>query len=333
MGGESLAIDLHAHCVPPAYFQLLQEDASRFGTTYGEDEKGQPYVEHPGRGRALFTQGFWDPGTILKRLEMYRIDRQILSPPPQLFHYDLIPELGLEIAKLWNDSMVDFTLPYANRLGAMASVPLQDPVAAAEELRRAVRDKGLLGVEIGTNVNGVYLDNPSLAPFYEEASSLEVPVLVHPWNPPGTDRMNEYALFEVVAFPLDTTICLIRLMLSGTLDRFPGVKFCFVHAGAYVPTLLGRIRRGLEVYPEYARNMNADPEEYLRRLHFDSIILDSTALRNAISIIGADKFFLGSDHPFGVGDLDPVGSVEAVGLKTDQEAAIMEDNAKRLLRE
>jgi aminocarboxymuconate-semialdehyde decarboxylase len=111
------------------------------------------------------------------------------------------------------------------------------------------------------------------------------------------------------------------------------VKFCFVHAGAYVPTLLGRIRRGLEVYPEYARNMNADPEEYLRRLYFDTIILDSTALRNTISIIGADKFFLGSDHPFGVGDLDPVGSVEAVGLKTDQEAAIMEDNAKRLLRE
>ncbi len=328
-----MAIDLHAHCVPPAYFQLLKEDAPRFNTTYGEDEEGRPYVEHPGRGRALFTRDFWDPEAIVERLDRYRIDRQVLSPPPQLFHYDLAPELGLEIARLWNDSMVDFTQAHLNRFGALASVPLQDPPAAAEELRRAVKAKGLLGVEIGTNINGTYLDNPALTPFFEEASALGVPVLVHPWNPPGVDRMGEYALFEVVAFPLDTTICLIRLMLSGTLDRFPDVKFCFVHAGAYVPTLLGRIRRGMEVYPEYSRNMKATPEEYMRRLHFDTIILSPAALRNVISIVGVDRFFLGSDHPFGIGDPDPVGSVESAKLQPDQQAAIMEENAKRLLGE
>ncbi len=326
-----MSIDLHAHCVPEAYFRLMETGAARFNTRYGEDEKGQPFVEHPGRGRATFTAGFFDQDVIRKRLDEARLDRQVFSPPPQLFHYDLNPDRGLEIAQVWNDSMVEFTKADPKRFGALASVPLQSPQDAAYELRRAIKGNGLLGVEIGTNVNGKYLDDPALAPFFEEASALGVPVLVHPWNPAGADRMGEYALFETVAFPLDSTICIIRLMLSGTFDRFPGVRFCFVHAGAYVPTLLGRIRRALEVYPEFGKDLKATPEEYLQRLYLDTIVLSPAALRYVISLVGTDHLFLGSDHPFGVGDPDPVSSVEALGLPADQEAAILEGTVKRLL--
>ncbi|MDP6087002.1 MAG: amidohydrolase family protein [Nitrospinota bacterium] len=326
-----MTIDLHAHYVPGAYLRLMQKEAARFNTRYGEDDEGRPYVEHPGRGRAFFTNEFTDKDAIRARMDKARLDRQIFSPPPQLFHYDLAPAPGLEIARLWNDSMAELTAEDPERFCALASVPLQSPEAAATELRRAVKEKGLLGVEIATNINGKYLDESELDPFFEEAASLGAPVLVHPWNPPGGDRMSEYALFEVAAFPFDSTVCLIRLMLSGTLDRFPDVRFCFVHAGAYVPTLLGRIRRGMEVYPDMAGSLKAGPEEYLRRLHFDTIILSAPALRFVIDCVGIDRLFLGSDHPFGVGDPDPVASVEALGLPPDQEAAIMEGNAKRLL--
>ncbi|MFQ5912997.1 MAG: amidohydrolase family protein [Nitrospinota bacterium] len=326
-----MAIDLHAHCVPQAYLRLMEKGSARFNTRYGEDEQGRPYVEHPGRGRAVFTREFWDIDVIRKRIEGARLDRQIFSPPPQLFHYDLEPELGLEIARLWNDSMAEFAAADPDRFGALASVPLQSPEVAAAELRRAVQEKRLSGVEVGTNCNGKYLDDPALGPFYEEAAALGVPVLVHPWNPAGADRMGEYALFEVAAFPLDTTICLIRLMLSGTLDRFPGVRFCFVHAGAFVPTLLGRIRRALEVYPAFAKDSKAAPEDYLRRLHFDTIVLSAPTLRYVIDRVGTERLFLGSDHPFGVGDPDPVSSVEALNLPPDQAAAVLEGNARRLL--
>ncbi len=326
-----MAIYLHAHCVPEAYLRLMEKEAERFNTRYGEDDEGRPYVEHPGRGRAVFTPEFWDKEAIRKRMEGVRLDRQIFSPPPQLYHYDLDRELGLEIAGLWNDSMAEFVAEDPEHFGALASVPLQDPETAAAELRRAVREKGLLGVEVGTNRDGKYLDDPALGPFYEEAAALGVPVLVHPWNPAGADRMGEFAMFEVVAFPLDSTICMIRLMLSGTLDRFPGVRFCFVHAGAFVPTLVGRIRRALEVYPDLAKNLKAPPEEYLRRLYFDTIALSAPVLQYVIDLVGADRLFLGSDHPFGIGDPDPVSSVEALNLPPDQATAILEGNAEKLL--
>ncbi|MBI2880924.1 MAG: amidohydrolase family protein [Candidatus Tectomicrobia bacterium] len=326
-----MAIDLHAHCVPEAYLRLMRNEAARFNTRYGEDEEGWPYVEHPGRGRSVFTRDFWDKEVIRKRIEGVRLDRQIFSPPPQLFHYDADPDLGLEVARLWNDSMAESAAADPERFGALASVPLQSPERAAAELRRAVREKGLLGAEIGTNCNGRYLDDPALEPFYEEAAALGAPVLVHPWNPAGADRAGEYALFEVAAFPFDSTLCLIRLMLSGTLDRFPNVRFCFVHAGAFVPFLVGRIRRALEVYPALAKNLKRSPESYLRRLHFDTIALSEAVLRYVVDLVGAERLFLGSDHPFGIGDPDPVSSVEALRLPPEQAAAILHENARRLL--
>ena len=100
-----MAIDLHAHFVPEAYLRLMQKEAARFNTRYGEDDEGRPYVEHPGRGRAVFTKDFTEKGVIRARLDRARLDRQVFSPPPQLFHHDLDPEPGLEIARLWNDSV------------------------------------------------------------------------------------------------------------------------------------------------------------------------------------------------------------------------------------
>ncbi|MFQ5692253.1 MAG: amidohydrolase family protein [Nitrospinota bacterium] len=328
-----MAIDLHAHHVPEAYFRLMEREAARFQTRYGEDENGWPYVEHGGRGRVVFTREFWDKRVILKRIRSAGLDRQIFSPPPQLFYYNLDPDLGLEIARLWNDAAAELTAADPGRFGALASVPLQSPERAAEELRRAVREKGLLGVEVGTNCDGRYLDDPDFGPFYEEAASLGVPVLVHPWNPAGADRMADYALFEIVGFPLDSTICLIRLMLSRTLDLFPDVHFCFVHAGAYMPALVGRIRRALQVYPDLAKSLKRSPESYLRRIYYDTIVLNARALRHVVDLVGAERLFLGSDHPFGIGDPDPISSVEALNLPPDQTAAILEGNVKRLLGE
>jgi aminocarboxymuconate-semialdehyde decarboxylase len=189
----------------------------------------------------------------------------------------------------------------------MASVPLNVPGAAAEELRRAHEDLGLVGVEIGTSVGSWMLDAPELDPFFEAAAELRTPVMLHPHKsmlgdglPPGLDR---FFLSNLLGNSLETATAATRLILGGVLDRHPGLLIQLVHGGGYFPYQLGRLQRGYELRETVREEAARGPREYMDNFLVDTVLYDPTAIGFLLDMFGPDRVVFGTDLPFDMADL------------------------------
>ncbi|MBV8512177.1 MAG: amidohydrolase family protein, partial [Xanthobacteraceae bacterium] len=114
---------------------------------------------------------------------------------------------------------------------------MQDPDAAAQELRRAVTVLGFSGGYLSSNVNGRYLDSEEFTPIFAQATTLGVPLFVHPSNPPARERMTKYELAVVAGYLFDTTLNVFNMIFGGLFDRFPSLRLCCTHLGGYAPLL------------------------------------------------------------------------------------------------
>ncbi len=239
---------------------------------------------------------------------------------------------GLAMAQVANDEYAALQAKYPHRFVGAAAVPLQDPKRAIEELDRAVRVKGLRGVNLLANIQGNYLDAPEFVPFFERVQELGVPVLVHPTDPGGAIAADEYALFAHVGYPVDTTVAIARLIFSGVFERFPRIRWVFFHGGGAAPYLGGRwdqgYRRG---FPE-ASGLSRLPSEYLAAIYFDTLLYQPEGLRFLARVVGTDHILMGTDYPYALmADEDPVGTVRSVpGLRAVERVKILGGNAARL---
>jgi aminocarboxymuconate-semialdehyde decarboxylase len=220
-----------------------------------------------------------------------------------------------------------------DRFLAMATAPLQAPRLAAEELRYARDELGMVGVEIATTVAGVDLVSAQLDPFWSVAADLELLVLLHPMEPlPGID-LRKHFLHNIVGRPAETTIAIARMMMAGVFERHPGLRVCVVHGGGFLPYQIGRMQQGWQSMPGVADvDLSTPPMEVLRQLYFDTILHNPMALRYLIDLVGSDRIVLGSDYPFEAGDLDPLTTVDSVPDLTEAERlAIVSGTARTLL--
>jgi len=211
-------------------------------------------------------------------------------------------------------------------LSALATVPLQDGKLAAKVLEEAL-DAGFHGAMIATQPKGIggNLDDPSLDPFWEVASARGAGIFLHPHYLCNDDRLDGYDLVNAVGRLADTTIAVARLLFAGHLTRFPGMKLLLSHAGGALPYALGRFKRNKAIHPDYA-----DPEQNFRQLYFDTVLFEPLALRFLVDLVGADRVMLGSDYPFGIGDLEPCGVVDRTVLTAAEREAILGGNAARI---
>ena len=325
-----MTIDVHCHYIPPAYLELVRREGARMGVRL-EPGEGQGTLA-VGTARLAVTSAFTDLAVQRAEMDASGVALRLLSPPPQLLGYGMDAGVAGEASRLINDATAEAVGRSGDRFAAWALAPLQDPGRAAREAERAVGRLGLAGLYIGSNVNGRGLDSTELYPLYEAAEHLDAPILVHPWEPPGAGRLHDFHLAALAGFLFDTTIQAVRLIFSGTLDRFPRLTFVLCHAGGYLIPLAGRIRRECAVTPSMGAALKAPLANYLRRFAYDTIGLDAGYLRHVIETVGADHFVLGSDRPFGLGDPDPVASVRALDLPPAERDAIFAGNARRLLR-
>ena len=190
--------------------------------------------------------------------------------------------------------------------------------------------EGFPGVMIGTQPEGRggNLDDPALEPFWSAASALEACVFVHPMFGCDDARLNDYGLVNTVGRGVDTTIAISRLLFSGTLQRHEGARIVVAHGGAALPYMLGRLSRNFSIHP----GKLADPLDGFKRLYFDSVLHDPVALKLLCDHAGPGRVMLGSDYPFPIGDLEPIGIVEQSGLDATSMKAIMGGTAERILR-
>ncbi|MPZ51426.1 MAG: amidohydrolase family protein [Acidimicrobiia bacterium] len=328
-----MTYDVHAHCIPTDLIDLLRSDGSQFGIEVVEDDRGVS-VLLAGGGRLGPLRGILgDVDARLRAMDASGVDVQLISSWVDLTAYALDPGPGAAYSRRFNRILTDETARRPGRFLALGTVPLQDPRAAAEELRFAVEDLGMVGVEIATTVDGTALDQADLEPFWETAAALRCLVLIHPCDPlPGADLGRNF-LDNMVGRPAESTVAIGHLIFGGILERHPDLVVCVVHGGGFVPFQLGRMQRGFDAVPHMsAQNISTPPTELARRLYYDTVLHDSRALAFLVNLVGADRVVMGTDYPFEMGDPDPVATVRSIPDLSDEDRhLILEGNVERIL--
>ena len=253
------------------------------------------------------------------------LDVQLLSPPPWIVNGDLAS------VERVNDAIAADADARRDRFIGMATIPMQEPEEAARELERCVKELGLHGVELLTNVHGENLHQARFAPVYRKMVELDVAAFVHPQNVLGRDRLSEFFMVNIVGNPTDTAVAAGCLVFGGVLAEMPSLRFVLAHGGGTCPLLRGRWEHAWEEGLIEDAVITRPPSEYIRLLYFDSLTHSVPALNHLVETMGSDRVMLGSDYPFGMGDYTPPVSVAALPHLSDaQREAIHGENAIRV---
>jgi aminocarboxymuconate-semialdehyde decarboxylase len=235
-----------------------------------------------------------------------------------------------------NEKLAELCASRPDRFAAFASLALQYPDLAVQQLETAVKKQGLRGAAVGASVLGEDFSDPKFHPVWAKAEELGAVLFIHPQNTPELAKRlkGNGWLANTIGNPLDTTIALQHLIFEGTLDRFPGLKIIAAHGGGYLGSYAPRSDHACFVSPQ---NCNPDiklrkkPTEYLNQLYFDSLVFTAEALRHLVAQVGAGQIVLGSDHPI-PWEEHPVDHVLATATLSEQDKlAILGGNAARLL--
>lgn len=326
-----MIVDVHVHYIAPAVFESLRRGGAGAGVRLlpGDGIRLQVGDEAPTRPLLpalytldLHTKFFADRG----------IDRAVFGPLMDVAGYALPPAAGAAWSRMQNEALAAALagLPGAHR--GLATVPLQDPALAAAELMVAVRDLGLRGAMIDPNALGRPLGDAAFDPFWRAAADLQAPVVLHPFLLEAVERFGRHYLHNLVGYPFETTLAAAGLIMGGTLDRFPALDVVLVHGGGFLPYHIGRFDRAHQTRPEARVDGAGLPSGYLRRFHYDTLVQRPDALGYLVRTVGHDRVVLGSDHPFWMGDPDPLRVVRDARLAAGEEAAILGGNAARLFR-
>jgi aminocarboxymuconate-semialdehyde decarboxylase len=326
-----MRIDIHTHFIPRSFIDQARRGQAIGGVTI-QNENGLERAIHPEGYRYPLFPKFWDVEAKLADMDSLGIDISILSVPPSILFYWLDSGPAKEFCQQANEAVAEMAAKSGGRLYGLATVPLQDPEAAAAELRRAVTDLGLRGVEIGTRMEDIPLDDERFEPFFAAAAELDVPVMLHPYVTVTPPEWAKFYLKNLVGNPLETGVAASRLILSGCLDRHPNLAIVIVHGGGFMPYQIGRLDHGFRVRGETSARISAPPSSYLRRFYFDTVTHASLPLKFLVELVGADRVVFGTDIPFDMADLNFEEIIAATGLDEATLDAINRANTSRLLR-
>jgi aminocarboxymuconate-semialdehyde decarboxylase len=323
-----MIVDVHNHYYPPAYLDALRSGESSVRIT--EDTAGNPLLHYPGDYNVA-VRGHRDIDYRAGVLAELGVDTQVLTLTTPGTHVETAATAA-RLASLVNDDFASVVRDRKGRFAALATLPLNDPAAAARELERAITQLGLPGAMLFSNVNGTALADPRFWPMYEVANAHGAVLHIHPTAPVGVEAMTDFWLMPLVGFPLDTTLAAAKLVFAGVFARFPRIRWVLSHLGGAIPYLAERLDRGFHAFRECRANLEQPPSEYLRQLYYDTVNFDPAALQLAISFAGTDHILAGSDYPHQIGSIPAMlQAIRGLPISEHDKAAILGRNAAGLL--
>ncbi|MGH2597991.1 MAG: amidohydrolase family protein [Candidatus Rokuibacteriota bacterium] len=328
-----LGIDVHAHFFPERFIRAIEVGGGPSGGRVDRSDPRGPAIKVKGGGTPPLEARYYDLARRVASMNKQGVAVQALSLTAPMVYWGQ-GELGARLAREWNDGASEAHTAYPDRFVVCATLPMQDPAAALAELDRASRLPGVRAVYLGTNVNGRDLSDPEFFPVLERCQAFGLPVMLHPFNVNGAERLKPYYLTNLLGNPYDTGIAAANLIFGGVLDRLPRLQVVLPHAGGAFPYVWGRLQRGQKVRPEASKGAKKPVRAYLRRFTYDTISHDAGALRYLIDTVGADRVMLGTDFCFDMGYERPLDVIRDKGVKLSraEQARVIRENAARLLR-
>ncbi|KAF2098900.1 amidohydrolase [Rhizodiscina lignyota] len=342
-------VDVHSHLYPTFYFDLLK---SRTVAPYVKDNKFINRASAAGAGKPIIPV-LYDVQTKIKFMDLHKIDISILSIGNPWLDF-LEPEGAGEVAKEVNDKFNELCAAVPNRLFFFACLPLSgshDVILA--EIKRVSSLSHVRGIVMGCNGMGEGLDDPSLIQVYRTLAENNLPIFLHPnyglpeevWG----KRAKEYGQILPISmgFPLETTIAMTRLILSGAFQEVPELRFIVSHAGGTLPFLAGRVENAIDHDRLWHSQGKAKADRRTiwdvlkKNVYMDGIVYDKIPLKMAVEAAGSDRVMFGTDHPFflPVDGGDEIPSMwsneravrEGFGKESKEYQQIMGENAIKLL--
>jgi aminocarboxymuconate-semialdehyde decarboxylase len=316
-GKRIKTIDVHAHCLFHEATALLGEEAAKALV---------PPVHNSADDYLVIEQR-------LKAMDSQAIDLEVLSINP--FWYGKDRDLAEKIVSIQNERLAELVASQPDRFAAFASLTLQDPMLAVQQLETAMKKQGMKGAAIGDRVAGDEFSNPKFDPVWKKAEELGAVLFIHPLAQPELSKRwkGNGWLASTIGNPLGTTIALQHLIFDGSFDKFPGLKVLAAHGGGYLASYAARDDHACLVAPSFCDpniKLKKKPTAYLEQIYFDSLVFTSEALRHLVAQVGSSQVMLGSDYPY-IWELHPTDEVFATETLSDkQKIAILGGNAARL---
>ena len=283
------------------------------------------------KGDKLFREvedNCFDANLRMKEMDETDVTVQVLSTIPVLFNYWAKAKDGLETAHFFNDHIADTVTKNPKRFIGIGTVPMQDVDMAIKEMERCVTELKMPGLEIGSNINGVNLNDEQFFHFYEAAEKFGCALFVHPWEMMGQDQMQKYWLPWLVGMPGETSRAICSMIFGGVFQKFPKLRVAFAHGGGSFPITIGRIEHGFNVRPDLVAIDNAiNPRDYIGKFWIDSLVHDPMAMNFIIELMGEDKICMGSDYPFPLGEHRPGKLIEEMIFSSALKEKLLFKNA------
>ena len=317
-GKRVKTIDVHAHCLIAEALALLPADEARG-------------IYPPVKGSKEFDIVLDER---LGMMDAQGVDMEVLSINPWWYRKER--DLVEKVIAVQNEKLAELCAKKPDRLAAFASLALQFPDLAVQQLETAVKKYGLKGAAIGGNVAGIDFSDAKYHPVWAKAEELDVPLFIHPQSPPqlASRYKGNGWLSNVVGNPLDTTLALQHLIFEGVLDKYPKLKVCAAHGGGYLPSYAPRSDHGCFISPQGCDPsivLKKKPTEYLNQMYFDTLVFTSEALRHIVAQVGASQLMIGTDSPIPWNE-HPVDHIMATATLSDkQKIAMLGGNAAKML--
>ena len=324
-------IDIHTHVVPERFPPYAGKGKDVPWPSMADADACHKHVMISGKLYRTVTDGSWSVPRRIEQMAEMRVNRQALSPMPELLSYWLPLADARVLIRYLNEQIAEMIALAPERFAGLGAVPLQETDSAIRELEFLMKDLKFSGAEIASHVNGVSIGDARFEPFFAAAERLGAAIFVHALRPAGQDRIVGAFPEQAVCVPGDVALACASMITGGIASRHPRLRIAFSHGGGTMSILMPRLVHAWNMFPKAKESLKESPATIARRFYYDELVFDAEAVRFLVKQFGASQILVGTDYPFALGETNPLGLLEKAALDVATVAAITSGNAKRFL--